>query len=113
MKMLRQKLRSLFIGILLMGVIGPLVVSALHEDEQNTIEVVKDNVNAVVFITNIQYSRDFFFGSQEVARGTGSGFIWDTRGHIVTNYHVIEEGDKQQKFAGRAEGDCHRQSFRF
>jgi S1-C subfamily serine protease len=47
----------------------------------------------VVFITNIRYSRDFFFGSQEVQRGTGSGFIWDTRGHIVTNYHVIEEGD--------------------
>ena len=28
--------------------------------------------------------------SQEVPRGTGSGFVWDAEGHIVTNYHVIE-----------------------
>ena len=27
---------------------------------------------------------------QQVPRGTGSGFIWDADGHIVTNYHVIE-----------------------
>jgi S1-C subfamily serine protease len=26
----------------------------------------------------------------EVPQGTGSGFVWDVRGHIVTNYHVIE-----------------------
>ena len=25
----------------------------------------------------------------DVPRGSGSGFIWDTRGHVVTNYHVI------------------------
>jgi len=28
--------------------------------------------------------------SQDVPRGTGSGFVWDAEGHIVTNYHVIE-----------------------
>jgi S1-C subfamily serine protease len=28
--------------------------------------------------------------SHEVPSGTGSGFVWDTGGHIVTNYHVIE-----------------------
>ena len=28
-----------------------------------------------------------------VAQGTGSGFVWDDQGHIVTNYHVIEDGD--------------------
>ncbi len=67
--------------------------AALTEDEENTIAVVKKNVNAVVFITNIQYNQDLFFGTQEVQRGTGSGFIWDTAGYIVTNYHVIEDGD--------------------
>lgn len=67
----------------------------LTEDEKNTIEVVKRAKNSVVFITNLQYVRDFFFGSdQPVARGTGSGFVWDDKGHIVTNFHVIEEGDK-------------------
>jgi len=66
----------------------------LTEDEQNTIEVVKRTQNSVVFITNIQLVRDFFFSSEEaVPRGSGSGFVWDDKGHIVTNYHVIEDGD--------------------
>jgi S1-C subfamily serine protease len=25
----------------------------------------------------------------EVPQGSGSGFVWDKQGHIVTNYHVI------------------------
>jgi S1-C subfamily serine protease len=49
----------------------------------------------VVFITNLQYVRDFFYSSdQPVPRGSGSGFVWDDQGHIVTNFHVIDEGDK-------------------
>lgn len=83
---------------------GLLVLSALFitrnlqaqltEDEKNTIEVVKKAQNSVVFITNIQLVRDFFSWTEEaVPRGSGSGFIWDERGHIITNYHVIEDGD--------------------
>ena len=54
----------------------------------------KRTQNSVVFITNIQLVRDFFFSSEEaVPRGSGSGFVWDDKGHIVTNYHVIEDGD--------------------
>ncbi|MBN2206879.1 MAG: trypsin-like peptidase domain-containing protein [Candidatus Aminicenantes bacterium] len=68
--------------------------SALLEDERNTIQIVKALKNSVVFITNIQLVSDFFFSTEEaVPRGTGSGFVWDDRGHIVTNYHVIEDGD--------------------
>jgi S1-C subfamily serine protease len=68
---------------------------ALTEDEQNTIDIVKKTRNSVVFITNMQYVQDFFFTSdQPVARGSGSGFVWDDRGHIVTNFHVIEDGVK-------------------
>lgn len=70
-----------------------LFLSALTEDEQNTISVVKNSANSVVFITNIQLVRDFFYQEEKIARGTGSGFVWDNRGHIVTNYHVIEDGD--------------------
>jgi len=66
----------------------------LTEDEKNTIEVVKKAQNSVVFITNIQLVRDFFSWTEEaVPRGSGSGFVWDERGHIITNYHVIEDGD--------------------
>jgi S1-C subfamily serine protease len=66
----------------------------LTEDERNTTDVVERTKNSVVFVTNIQLVRDFFsFDEQAVPRGTGSGFVWDNRGHIVTNYHVIEDGD--------------------
>ncbi len=93
--------RQEFLLVLLIGLlILPVFASSgqpgdLTADEKNTIEVVKKAKNSVVFITNLQYVRDFFFVSdQPVARGTGSGFVWDDKGHIVTNFHVIEEGDK-------------------
>lgn len=90
----RTKKTSIYVLIvLLLFFITTFKINAITEDEKNTIEVVKRNVNSVVFVTNIQYVRDFFFGSQKVARGTGTGFIWDLRGHIVTNFHVIEDGD--------------------
>jgi len=67
----------------------------LSEDELNTIEVVRKTKNSVVYITNLQYVRDFFYSSdQPVPRGSGSGFVWDDAGHVVTNFHVIDEGDK-------------------
>jgi S1-C subfamily serine protease len=67
----------------------------LTEDEQNTVDIVQRTKNSVVFITNMQYVRDFFYQSdQPVARGSGSGVVWDVKGHIVTNFHVIEDGDK-------------------
>lgn len=68
-------------------------LAALTEDEQNTIEIVRRTTNSVVFVTNIQLVRGYFYSQREVARGSGSGFIWDDRGYIVTNYHVIEDGD--------------------
>ena len=67
----------------------------LTEDERNTIEIVRKTRNSVVYITNLQYIRDFFYSSdQPVPRGSGSGYVWDDEGHIVTNFHVIAEGDK-------------------
>jgi len=67
----------------------------LTEDERNTIDIVRKTKNSVVFVTNLQYVRDFFYSSdQPVPQGSGSGFVWDDQGHIVTNFHVIEEGDK-------------------
>jgi len=96
--------------LLLLG--GPILLHSqqapLTEDERNTIEVVSKTRNSVVYITNIQLVRDFFFGAEEkIPRGSGSGFVWDRRGHIVTNFHVIEDGvefqvtlpDQQQRSA--------------
>ena len=36
-----------------------------------------------------QPQEDFFFRN-----GQGSGFVWDTRGHIVTNHHVVEDAHR-------------------
>lgn len=44
---------------------------------------------AVVHIKATVLRQTFFFGAMP-EEGTGSGFIFDTQGHIVTNYHVIE-----------------------
>ena len=47
---------------------------------------------ATVFVNQLQRVRDFSMRPLEVPAGAGSGFIWDRRGHIVTNYHVIASG---------------------
>ena len=68
-------------------------LAKLTEDERNTIEIVRKNKSSVVYVTNIQLVRDFWYGSEEkMPRGSGSGFVWDDQGHIVTNFHVIEDG---------------------
>ncbi len=65
----------------------------LLESERNTIEVFRDAGPSVVFVTNNALRRDFFSTNvTEVPQGTGSGFLWDQRGHVVTNFHVIENG---------------------
>jgi S1-C subfamily serine protease len=32
----------------------------------------------------------------QIPRGSGSGFVWDREGHVVTNFHVIQDGQKFQ-----------------
>ncbi|MCG8424649.1 MAG: trypsin-like peptidase domain-containing protein [Proteobacteria bacterium] len=69
---------------------GRLSSRALLEDERNTVEVFRDVSPSVVYVVNRVVQRDIFSGrSNEFSRGTGSGFIWDAQGHIVTNFHVV------------------------
>jgi S1-C subfamily serine protease len=64
---------------------------SLAEDEQNNISVFKAASPTTVNITTLQATRDLFsLNVNQVPQGTGSGFIWDDRGHIVTNFHVIQ-----------------------
>jgi S1-C subfamily serine protease len=62
----------------------------LSADERNTIGVFESVSPSVVYITTVQYVRDFFSRNvMRVPQGTGSGFVWDEQGRIVTNYHVV------------------------
>ncbi|MCC6525771.1 MAG: trypsin-like peptidase domain-containing protein [Polyangiaceae bacterium] len=71
--------------------IAPLSPNARTEDERNTIAVFRDAAPSTVFVTQTRVVVDWYAGvAQEVPAGSGSGFVWDTAGHIVTNYHVIE-----------------------
>lgn len=63
--------------------------------EQSLIERFKEAAPSVVYITSISYQRDWFsFDVEAVPTGTGSGFVWDENGHIVTNYHVIQNAQE-------------------
>lgn len=65
----------------------------LLESEKNTIEVFRSAGGSVVYVTNNALRRDRFSTNvTEVPQGTGSGFLWDHFGHVVTNYHVIQNG---------------------
>ncbi len=67
----------------------------LTSDEKSTIDVFREASPSVVYITSTQLRRDFFgFSVFEVPKGTGSGFIYDTAGHIVTNFHVISDAKR-------------------
>ena len=67
----------------------------LGADERATIRVFDELSDSVVFITTSALKRDFWsLNVFEVPRGSGSGFIWDDRGHIVTNFHVIANASR-------------------
>ena len=68
---------------------GPLAA-----DEVAHIDVFKRIGPSVVHITTLSSQREMFSPTvQQVPRGTGSGFIWDDAGHVVTNFHVIQAGN--------------------
>jgi S1-C subfamily serine protease len=64
---------------------GELSVTALFEEVSPS----------VVYVTSLATRRDFFrLNVFEIPRGTGSGFVWDEHGHIVTNFHVLQGGER-------------------
>lgn len=69
----------------------------LLPEEQAAISVFEQAKASVVYITTLVYRRDLFtFNVYEIPQGTGSGFIWDEAGHIVTNFHVIYQAQDVQ-----------------
>ena len=71
------------------GISDPQTVS----DEQNNIEVYRTMSPGVAFIKTTSIDQDYF-GNEQEGRGSGSGSVIDTNGHILTNNHVIQDAQK-------------------
>jgi S1-C subfamily serine protease len=83
------------------GVLGqPRAITprgALADFEQTTVNLFNETSPSVVYInTNSQIINPFRRRIEEVPVGTGSGFVWDQEGHIVTNYHVLENASSAE-----------------
>lgn len=78
-----------------MGIIRPPL--DLLESEWSTIHLFENAAPSVCYITTSNVRMDLWTRDiSEIKRGTGSGFVWDRDGHIVTNYHVIQGADRAQ-----------------
>ena len=65
----------------------------LSEDEKSTIQIFREASPSVVHITTLTHHRDrLSFKIMEIREGTGTGFIYDDAGHVVTNFHVVSKG---------------------
>ncbi len=79
----------------------------LDAEERHTIDLFRQAQRSVAFITTRVEQVDFWTRNVfEVPSGSGSGFVWDDRGHVVTNNHVIENADSAKITIGDAEFDA-------
>jgi len=69
-------------------------VSNFSADEQENIRIYEKSSRAVVNISNITVNYDFFYRALPAETGSGTGFIINKSGTIVTNYHVVENAGK-------------------
>jgi S1-C subfamily serine protease len=86
---------------------GQVATAGLDAEERSTIALFEAARGSVVSISTAErvfdpWTRNVF----DVPRGTGSGFVWDEAGHVVTNAHVIEGASAA--IVRLADGSAHR-----
>lgn len=73
---------------------GAELPAELAPEERRAVEIFRRASASVVHVANLAVRQDLFsLDVLRIQQGTGSGFVWDHEGHIVTNFHVIEGGD--------------------
>jgi S1-C subfamily serine protease len=98
-------LLTLILGLLLGGLLFRYVINRgtpatdarpvtpagdLAADEKSSVELFKKLSPSVAYITTLSQRRDVWTRNvTEIPQGTGSGFVWDDAGHVVTNFHVV------------------------
>jgi len=66
-------------------------VTSVINTEEATIRLFEETAPSVCYINTSKVTQSRWNRNvQEIPAGTGSGFIWDKEGSIVTNYHVIK-----------------------
>ncbi len=76
---------------------SPNFAKALNNTEEAIIDLFDATAPSVCYITTSNMRQDYWSRNiQEIPRGTGSGFVWNKDGNIVTNYHVIKGADRAQ-----------------
>ncbi|MGE0697818.1 MAG: S1C family serine protease [Hyphomicrobiaceae bacterium] len=61
--------------------------------ERTAADVFNAAAPSVVYIYT-ENARRTIFGTEEIGRGAGSGFVWDQAGHVITNNHVVAGADR-------------------
>jgi S1-C subfamily serine protease len=65
--------------------------AGLDAEEQSTILLFENAQASVVYITSSSVERDSVsMNLFEIPQGAGTGFVWNSQGYIVTNFHVIQ-----------------------
>jgi S1-C subfamily serine protease len=87
---------SLLLGLAPTALPAADYLSFQTEDEQNNIEIFRAASPSVVFVTSTALYRTnpFSMNVQEIPQGSGTGFVWDKTGLIVTNFHVVQDALK-------------------
>lgn len=81
------------LGLAALLAAAALPASALLPEEENTIRVFREASPSVVFVTNVALGRTMSMDEYAIPQGAGSGFVWDKKGRVVTNFHVVQGGD--------------------
>src|SRR3989338_8928845 len=103
MKMKRCKLLfTCFLALFAFGVHAQTVdLDKLLPDERNSVEIFQKSAPKVVYVHRLATVMNRSFEKMNVQAGAGSGIIWDNKGHIVTNFHVIKGAENLSVTIGK------------
>ena len=77
-----------------------LLAPGLGEGERRDIEIFRRASRSTVFVNQLTVRRSLFsFNVSRIQQGSGTGIVWDTDGHIVTNYHVLQTRDPRVSYS--------------
>lgn len=92
-----KKRSSGFISFILCCTLATPVFSlnldTLLPDERNTVDVFQKSSPKVVYVHRWANVKSHILEKKHIPDGAGSGILWDDKGHVVTNYHVIKGAD--------------------